>query len=910
MRQYKYKKTMLLLLGALFAALIFMPAAAAGQGGITSLNTNTADFLGYQGFPAGIDGEANAKFSGGVADSNSNVWMIPSSADRVVRLNTATGAMTGYASWPSGFDASALYKFRGGVLDDNGGLWMIPNHVNQIVKLDTATGAMTGYNNWPAGFNGDETSKFYGGVYYNGGLWLIPSNADRAVRLDTSTGVMTGYDNWPAGLDVYSVKFFGGAKDAGGNLWMAPCNASMAIKLDMSTGAMTGYSAFPAGISPTDTEKFSGGVYDGAGNIWLIPNSANQVVRLNTATGEMTGYDNWPAGVPASLSNKFSGGTLDDSGNIWLTPQKAGSVVKLDISTGEMTGYNVWPNGFNTQSDAKFAGSVFDSNNIWLIPYSANKIIQVLEFSEMALSLSAPGVKVYAGADQTVLARVTGKKPNSTIQALEYFITKTNDTTVVTDAGYTTGHANALHKGLLSQPATVAGDDVTFNIPATQNGVYHVRLTVQDASGLHTTVEKITVDNIYTPCLYVKGVDTSGNQLYNERYSAPHGVPVEFDGTLIARPGMGFDTVKLTAKNLDGYSVSGTGEYTVVLDGTGYLNQPGNTYTFPYTPLNKPAAPPQTVAPKPPEVTPPKADPPQVDNEQPGENPPPEQKTPAEEPTQENHAPESEATEVLAAAELADFGISTPAQESAVEKVAQDIIVCSLTAIANKAEGEVYRYMVIDKPSANLQFITGSIPAFTKGEGLSYSVLYKTNTGSYKTAASGIPADCPYSFTLPSLPQDQVITEITVFFDKVPAGFGADNVIKYTFRVMEEAYSNQYYTYWNAKANSRADVLALLQTTVNDCLSSYKQQDYDPQSWERLMSAVGDAQQIMNDPYSTADQIRQAHDRVNAAINGLESLPTKEKADRDWIYVTGGLLLILVMIIPFIIRAKRRKKRG
>ena len=88
--------------------------------------------------------------------------------------------------------------FSSGVFDGQY-IWMVPVTANMLVKVDKDTGNMTGYNTWPAGFT-YASSDFGGGVFDGQYIWLVPAIANTVVKVDKNTGNMTGYSAWPQGF--------------------------------------------------------------------------------------------------------------------------------------------------------------------------------------------------------------------------------------------------------------------------------------------------------------------------------------------------------------------------------------------------------------------------------------------------------------------------------------------------------------------------------------------------------------------------------------------------------------------------------------------------------------------------------------------------------------------------------------
>eukprot|EP00759_Apiculatamorpha_spiralis_P037929 PhF_6_TR37512/c2_g1_i3/m.55442 len=128
---------------------------------------------GYNSWPDDFRKGTNA-FSVGIYDGTW-VWMVPSSADRVIRINPSNGSMTGYNSWPNDFTKSGS-TFSGGVYDGTS-IWMIPYSADRVVRMNTLSGNMTAYNSWPNGFL-RPLNAFFGCVYDGTYVWMIPCNAD------------------------------------------------------------------------------------------------------------------------------------------------------------------------------------------------------------------------------------------------------------------------------------------------------------------------------------------------------------------------------------------------------------------------------------------------------------------------------------------------------------------------------------------------------------------------------------------------------------------------------------------------------------------------------------------------------------------------------------------------------------
>jgi|GEM_PF-972336 len=118
---------------------------------------------------------------------------------------------------------------------------------------------------------------------------------------------------------------------------------------------------------------------------------------------------------------------------------------------------------------------------------------------------------------------------------------------------------------------------------------------------------------------------------------------------------------------------------------------------------------------------------------------------------------------------------------------AGELVNFGISGFGNKHAGPATKYRITDYPPQGTDLVSISIPAFTKGEGLTYSILGNTNKNSSVVYATGIAADSAYTFNAPILPTGEHLTAIAIYFESVPAGFGVGDQILYTFRVSHDA---------------------------------------------------------------------------------------------------------------------------
>ncbi len=110
-----------------------------------------------------------------------------------------------------------------------------------------------------------------------------------------------------------------------------------------------------------------------------------------------------------------------------------------------------------------------------------------------------------------------------------------------------------------------------------------------------------------------------------------------------------------------------------------------------------------------------------------------------------------------------------------------DIIDYMFTGFANPHSRSVQDYQIIDIAPVGMEFVSGKIPAFTSGEGITYTISYQTVAGKDVIIKEGVDATKEYNFNAPKTSSH--ISEIKLFFKEVPANFGKNNTIAYRFEV-------------------------------------------------------------------------------------------------------------------------------
>ena len=578
--------------------------------------------------------------------------------------------------------------------------------------------------------------------------------------------------------------------------------------------------------------------------------------------------------------------------------------------------------------EARFMAN--DSNHV----NSAMSAENVATTASSQVNLTAsPAGRVFA--PNTVAINAIGNN----IASLEYFVLKTDDTVSVTDSNFSTMYASAVVSG--------AGVD---SIIAHLNGIYWVRITFANGE---TLIRSIRIDNIYTPSLFVRGV--SGiRELYNERVTLAHGLPLEYDGSLVGAPSLGFVEIVVTAQSIAGYTVQGSLTQQIRLNCVSFATSPGNTITFYYIPVwtepennlvyygdnivvippSQPELPlvydeyiPETIddeyEPYDQTETPPDDD--EVDvqveeddldtvnEEDPADtadiNNEPDSAESAEDVADETSQPTQPTNDtshnaVSALNDASDVSHEQPSYETTDSVVNRRMVTFALSQIENTWES-TGRFSIVSRPSRNLRFYRGEVPAFAFGDGITYAIHFRTRgSASNRVFMSGIPATEPFYFYNTT---GENWTEIILLFEQVPKHFAHRNVIYFTFEVVGESYFHEYGLLVDLPNRGQIGGFADLRYLI-ETLRNLIQAATDSEIIERLNLILADALAIYNDPYATEAQALGATEWFFSVVNEINLCGETCRM------VLGGMMNLFLLLggvllsVTFFVLLKMQKK--
>jgi len=255
--------------------------------------------------------------------------------------------------------------------------------------------------------------------------------------------------------------------------------------------------------------------------------------------------------------------------------------------------------------------------------------------------------------------------------------------------------------------------------------------------------------------------------------------------------------------------------------------------------------------------------------------------------------------------------IALPYEEDIDEYVEPATIEFTLTHFGNPVNDSISNYRIISRPSFGLQLLHGQIPAFTGGDGLFYTIWYRTNYV-HGIIASGVPANRPFTLLPPwGLSDYDVITEIIIAFDAIPAGFGIGDAITYTFVVLDEEHVSHHWEVMFGEASNRNFIMAALLNNI-DRISNTPNR-YDAESWGHLQTVMNAVQAILNNPNATVEELEIAYVLLQQAIDGLNPTPSTIPLDspsafgRTTAVSMFGLFAVLIFVLVRLLKYKKRR---
>ncbi len=197
----------------------------------------------------------------------------------VGRLDPRTGQVR---IWPSVLRNPTLHDI---LADSEENLWITASRANKVVKFDTTSHE---YTIWdvPESFS---RWAHTGDLDPDGNFWFTLEHGEGHVaKLEPGTGKMTQFpamtkQGAPYGLEI----------DSSGDIWFTELEGHKVGKINRETGELSEFDLPTPGAGPRRIQM------DSQGKLWLTEFYADKIARLDPASGEFTEYDTGvPGGSP------------------------------------------------------------------------------------------------------------------------------------------------------------------------------------------------------------------------------------------------------------------------------------------------------------------------------------------------------------------------------------------------------------------------------------------------------------------------------------------------------------------------------------------------------------------------------------------------------------------------------------
>ena len=227
-----------------------------------------------------------------------------------------------------------------------------------------------------------------------------------------------------------------------------------------------------------------------------------------------------------------------------------------------------------------------------------------------------------------------------------------------------------------------------------------------------------------------------------------------------------------------------------------------------------------------------------------------------------------------------------------------------LSRIENNSGYTVTRFSIISKPSRTLRFHSGEIPAFSFGSGITYTILFRTDSSPVNQVfASGVSAAKPFRFYNTT---GEIWTEITLFFDQVPNGFAHGNIIYYTFKIIDKNHYHEYSLLMGSPLTNLVNLSSRIAMLENLILTTT-----DPEVVERLNLILENMLELLTDTSATDTQILNTIAEVDSIIAEIASVDMTANPSlgysKNLLLLLIGILSLVGLFIAFILKRKMKK---
>lgn len=274
------KKTLYEQIIELEEKLYFIPQDAES---IAEFDRKKMTFKRYPLFPYMKQYNRSNKFHG-VLIENRYIWLMPVSAQVILRFDTATGEITTYDEW--------YKKLRNYVTDENGTLFLIGFEIdkfywspfrqgNLLVKFNLTNAQMQIYK------IGETIEPYLSLSYHEKCFYILPENCKRLICWESNKKEIIKVYELPRKVGVKAY-YFGRSICVGNNIWLFPFLGKEIVKFNISNKKFEVFHEYPQEFEYiTERPGFRWKmkrIKMENGMITIYPTISNMILRINTKT--------------------------------------------------------------------------------------------------------------------------------------------------------------------------------------------------------------------------------------------------------------------------------------------------------------------------------------------------------------------------------------------------------------------------------------------------------------------------------------------------------------------------------------------------------------------------------------------------------------------------------------------------
>lgn len=223
----------------------------------------------------------------------------------------------------------------------------------------------------------------------------------------------------------------------------------------------------------------------------------------------------------------------------------------------------------------------------------------------------------------------------------------------------------------------------------------------------------------------------------------------------------------------------------------------------------------------------------------------------------------------------------------------------------------LYNYNLVSNMTAAVTPVTITVPAFSGGDGLAYSLTCKSGDGDSLTIGNNIPADTPFILSEADFPEGYSFSELNLTLTTVPPGFADGDIIEIQYKKDAGEVGSTYKYSWqyildenNTAVTDLVNTLALFET--------FDTTGYTKESLLEFETAVSEAKTLLDseEALSSPDKALAAKEKLENAKQGLQKSLWARLTENNNKFLLLSTALSVLVIALLTIHLVMKKHKG